>query len=453
MQGLVLCCFIIFFNQVSAADVAIQNVLDTASYLTKKAGISLGVASPNGIKKFATGYKNRERAFLLQPDDRIAIGSGTKTFTAVATLKHVEQGTFTLDEPAIPHMDAFVRKMTQKGLVQYLGPQIYNVTIRQLLDMTAGVKDFDSKYARVWQINHPNADMDLDQMLDTYLVQSGEEGHENNKLFTGQDIDTTSSMFDCFPGRCGAYSSTNYLLLGMLLAQKSGAKHWMDYDQSSFMTDALRRQMPKTLFPVSGECSEFTDVHGYQRAQKIDVHRWACNNAFTVANALSTSPEIAIFYRALLGKPTEVLAPNMVKEMVKLRWLETGLGNKVSSGQFYGMGVRDLSAQLALNPLTSLLNPEVFTSGMIIGHDGARTGFSTFSGYVPRRDFSISFTFNVMEAASQMNFITRKVYDITSMSTPPVDNPLQATYQKKAEFLQRPIFTIARRAMLLLGRG
>jgi len=424
---------------------AIQNVIDTASHMSDHTGICLGLALPDHTVSLVTGYKNQKKQLKLSPTDTMGIGSGTKIFTAVATLKLVEERKIQLEDLALPHMDLLVRKITSKSLFDFLGPDIANVTVRQLLHMTSGIGDFDSKAGRIEFFMNPRQEMDLNVVLGRALRLAN---LERTRL---QQNKAEDFCFTCKPGTCGEYSSSNYLLLGMLLAQVNGAHHWLEYDQSSFLPSKVLKKMRFTLFPLQGPCSDFTDVHGYMKFSQesgidhsplrdgsvMDNHDMACNNGFTMQNALSTGEEMAIFLRALLGKDSEILNAKTTAEMLKLRWLETGLGNKVSTGQFYGMGMRDVSAQLSMNPLQNIANPEVFLSGILLGHDGMSLGFNSFNAYAPLFDFSFSFIMNYEKAALFFNFISKKVYDIGSVSTKPVQNPIRATYENKDVFLEQ----------------
>jgi len=426
-------------------DGAIQNIIDTASHMSDHAGISLGLALPDRTVSLVTGYKNQKEQLKLLPTDTMGIGSGTKIFTATAALKLVEEGKIQLEDLALPHMDLLVRKVTSKSLLDFLGPDIANVTVRQLLHMTSGIGDFDSRAGRNELMMNPHLELDLNELLGRSLRVAN---LERTRL---QQNKGEAFCFTCKPGTCGEYSSSNYLLLGMLLAQVNGAHHWSEYDQSSFLPAKVLKKMRLTLFPLQGPCSDFTDVHGYIRASGLensplrdgsvlDTHHMACNYGFTLQNALTTGGEMAIFLKALLGKNSEILDTKTIAEMLKLRWLETGLGNKVSVGQFYGMGMRDVSAQLNLNPLQNIANPEVFFSGVLLGHDGMSIGFNSFNAYAPLFDFSFSFIMNYDKAALFFNFISRKIYDIVSVSTKPVQNPIRATYENKDAFLEQKLF-------------
>merc|ERR1719198_1698594 len=93
-----------------------------------------------------------------------------------------------------------------------------------------------------------------------------------------------------------------------------------------------------------------------------------------------------------------------------------------------------------MNPVSILMNPEIFFAGLLYGHDGASPlGFNTFAAYAPRHDFGFCFIFNDGRGLSQYNFMARKTYDLASGLTKPVANPLQATYENKEAFMSQKV--------------
>mmetsp|Transcript_27481 Transcript_27481/g.82172 ORF Transcript_27481/g.82172 Transcript_27481/m.82172 type:complete len:97 (-) Transcript_27481:633-923(-) len=66
--------------------------------------------------------------------------------------------------------------------------------------MRSGVPDYDTVASRAWQLAHPTTDIDPLTILRQF-VKPG---------------------FSCPPGTCGEYSSTNFVLLGMVLAGLKG---------------------------------------------------------------------------------------------------------------------------------------------------------------------------------------------------------------------------------------
>ena len=70
------------------------------------------------------------------------------------------------------------------------------------------------------------------------------------------------------PGERTQYSSTNFVLLGLLLAQLTGARAWDAYEQRALLEPlpAARRALYRNLtFGVHGAPAERTQLHGYDR--------------------------------------------------------------------------------------------------------------------------------------------------------------------------------------------
>lgn len=415
-------------------DAAFQNIIDTASYLAGHTGISLGVALPDRTVSLATGWKDLKKMEPLRPDDRLAIGASTTLMTATAVMKLVQNKMLKLDEVALPQMDILMQKVSQHSFTDFLGPMVSKVTIRDLLHMTSGLGEYASKAGFDALYSNPGSNtdgFDLENILSTGMRTA------NAERTAAGDAKGYEDSFICGPGECGEYSSTNYMLLGMVLAQNAGVQNWGDYDQSSFLTPKLRMQMRSTIFPLRGRFSEFTDVHGYEsfvdsktnRKRVIDTHDHNCNTGWTVSNAMSSGKDMALFLRALLGKDAEVLNSETRQEMLKMRWLEM-TPDKTSISQFYGMGIKDLSAQLYENPMKAMMNPEIFHAGILLGQDSVSPGgYYSFNAYAPRHDFAFSFIMNNVEGMKMTSFLTKKIYDLACSMADPVEAPLKPEYE------------------------
>ncbi|MDM7924007.1 MAG: serine hydrolase domain-containing protein, partial [Pyrinomonadaceae bacterium] len=95
-------------------------------------GFAVGVAV-NGrvVHRKGYGYANVETGSLATPRTVFSIASVTKTFTAMAAMKLVEQGRLSLDDPLSKHLDDI--------------PAAWRpITIRQLLSNTSGIRSFTS---------------------------------------------------------------------------------------------------------------------------------------------------------------------------------------------------------------------------------------------------------------------------------------------------------------------
>ena len=58
----------------------------------------------------------------------------------------------------------------------------------------------------------------------------------------------------------GTYSSTGYVLLGLLNAYHANASTPWEWDQASVFPPELQREMQDTLFPKAGKCSDYDGI-------------------------------------------------------------------------------------------------------------------------------------------------------------------------------------------------
>src|ERR1700743_1317090 len=84
------------------------------------------------IYKKSFGFANIPFKIPNTPDTRYKIASITKAFTSVLILQLVEQGKIDLDKTIITY------------LPDYKGPARTKVTVRQLLNMTSGMRNMDN---------------------------------------------------------------------------------------------------------------------------------------------------------------------------------------------------------------------------------------------------------------------------------------------------------------------
>merc|ERR1712232_594733 len=152
-------------------------------------------------------------------------------YTAAAVLWLVDQGKVDLDGKALPLFDALWIKLAGTSIVNLLGPQIKEVTVRHLLGMQAGIPDFDNAVSRQYQLDHPQEDL----------------GPVRSMSFV------KNVAWYCKPGECAVYSSSNYVLLGLLLAQQAGKKSWDEYTQAEDLPSSLK--LSRTRFALHGPCS------------------------------------------------------------------------------------------------------------------------------------------------------------------------------------------------------
>lgn len=311
----------------------------------------------------------------VAPTDPFAMGSTTKMYTAAAILRLVDAGEIGLDDKATPLFDELWTKLNNgASIVESLGPQIKEVTVRHLLNMQSGIPDFDNSASRAYQFGHPNED--LGPVKELSFLKKGQS-------------------FVCPPGTCASYSSSNYELLGLILAQQAGAQSWDEYKQATGLPKDVLAQMPNTNFAVHGPCSKYTNVHGYsaEKFPPVDVYDVSCTNGWACGNVVSNAGDAAVFVRALLGQGERVVKTATQQEMLKLSPLSKGW----MVGLPYGLGLMDVSRFMKLEPRT------------LVGHGGETYGFNAQTGYSKEYDFGLSVVANT-ESMYLIQVVTPKIY-------------------------------------------
>lgn len=113
----------------------LQNALDTSSKESGAPGAVNAVVTEDGsMWQGATGFSNLAQQTPMQPDDVFSIASTTKTFTNATILKLAEAGKINLDLDTLgkwlPDVAANI-------------PDGQNITLRQLLNGSSGIANFD----------------------------------------------------------------------------------------------------------------------------------------------------------------------------------------------------------------------------------------------------------------------------------------------------------------------
>jgi D-alanyl-D-alanine carboxypeptidase len=151
-------------------------------------GAVVGVWIPGrGSWVRAFGIADRSTGAPIRAGDHVRIASITKTFTATAVLQLVDQGKLRLDD----HLDAYVPGVANGG----------RITIRQLLDMTAGVFDYtsDARFAKAF---YANLRMPFGPEQFFAILR------RHRPAFA--------------PGTAAHYSDSNYYLLGLVVQRVTG---------------------------------------------------------------------------------------------------------------------------------------------------------------------------------------------------------------------------------------
>jgi D-alanyl-D-alanine carboxypeptidase len=222
------------------------------------------VRTREDVWRGASGLADVERATPMRPDARFRIGSVTKTFVAVVVLQLVAEGRLSLADPVLG-----------------------NVRVRDLLAHTSGVYDVTALpgvMERHWQPQ---------QLVEAALREP--------RLFRA-------------PGARYEYSSTNYVLLGLLVERTTGR---------TLEEEIAARVLRPLGLRHTGFRLEPGNVHGYMppvRDGFVMVRpgrdTWADDPSWAWAsgNLVSTASDLARFYAALLRG--ELLPRRLLEAMV-----------------------------------------------------------------------------------------------------------------------------------------
>lgn len=347
---------------------------------------SFAFKSNDQMIEVAAGVNDHRTGSMVDSDSVYPGGSLTKSYTAAMLMQLVEQSLVGLDDLVYEHLDPWLTqqnpphptlKETWKG-----DDTINTVTIRQLLSMRSGIKDYDDGFLHNFTITHPKVD---------YLPE--------------EFVDNVDKTFFFRPDHGTGYSSVGYILAGMILAAKTGASSWDQLNQAQVLKGLSDSSVANdTFFFGKGTCAQQENprvVHQYDLIEKHDVHSpytigkvsffdvydESCLNGWTMGNIGATSAAVAKFWYALYNN--EIVSANSLKEMMTLHTFTSGF----ALGLRYGMGLMEL------NPYKSFSSKgapsKVAPATRLYGHVGLDYGSGfTLNGFNPEFNVSVALATN-----------------------------------------------------------
>jgi D-alanyl-D-alanine carboxypeptidase len=143
------------------------------------------------VHDYTAGVGDVKAGAQVPVDGEVRIGSNTKTFTATVVLQLVGEGKIDLDAPIEHYLPNLVRGDRIDG---------HKITVRQLLQHTSGLPDYDV------------------DVTDDYVTTKQHTHYEPRDL-----LDMGLSHKALFaPGTGWSYSNTNYVVLGLLVQKITG---------------------------------------------------------------------------------------------------------------------------------------------------------------------------------------------------------------------------------------
>jgi D-alanyl-D-alanine carboxypeptidase len=229
------------------------------------------------VTALQSGVADIAAARPMGPQDRYRIGSLTKTYVSTAVLDLVAEHRIRLKDPVKKYLPGFLNG----------GPR---VTIRQLLNHTSGLYDFNED----------------PRVLAPYL--KGDLAH----VWTPQQLVRVALTHDSVsaPGAEYHYSNTNYMLAGLLVQSVTGHR----------LADVLSHRV---FAPAHVEATTFTTsttlpapgVRGYYAFSGEELSDITALYPYPWASGamVSTAPDVARFYRSLLSG--DLLPPRLMSAM------------------------------------------------------------------------------------------------------------------------------------------
>ncbi|AYB30915.1 serine hydrolase domain-containing protein [Chryseolinea soli] len=314
----------------------IQKYLDQATR-SKLAGVVVYIQSPkHGEWIIPSGYANLEKRTALQGDHIFSLASIGKMYNAVAVLKLVEEGRLKLDDKIADHLPVeIIRNL----------PNATEVTLRHLLRHASGFVNYEKDPELIRQYVSGQLKLDMLSHLDAL-----------RKYVFGK-----AALFK--PGEKYSYSSTNYLLLAMIVDKVIPEGH-SEYlreliREHGFSNTYYRQTPPQKNVNYYGDLNQ-DGVMDDLTAQTIETTNWFAGDDGVYAPI----GEAAHFLQALMkGK---ILNERSLKEMQT--W------NNARKPD-YGLG---------------LMADKSFPYGLLMGHSGRGIGVTTDLYYFPKQDMAVA---------------------------------------------------------------
>ncbi|QDQ09431.1 serine hydrolase domain-containing protein [Streptomyces spectabilis] len=280
------------------------------------------------FRTYTAGVGDRDTHAKMPRNGQVRIGSVTKSFTAAVVLQLVGEGKISLNKPVDTYLP---------GLVRGKGIDGKRITVRQLLQHTSGLPDFE------------------DDVTSGIL--------ERRYLSPRDALDIALKHKAVFkPGKKWSYSNTNYLLAGLIVERATGRPLAEQIDKRVIQKLGLRH----TYFPAPGETA-IRERHpqGYRPEPKgapaRDVTGIDPSAAWAAGAMVSTNSDLNRFFSALLKDDG-----NPLLKKAQRKQLRTTVAMKKGNSR-YAMGL-------------GIMRVKQSDTCVFWGHSGGIPGFGTWSG-------------------------------------------------------------------------
>ncbi|MEU8435372.1 serine hydrolase domain-containing protein [Streptomyces sp. NPDC029216] len=274
-------------------------------------------------RTYTAGVGDVVTGAVVPRDGQVRIGSNTKVFTAVVVLQLVGEGRLGLDDRVEEHLPGVVRGEGFDGR---------RITVRQLLQHTSGIPDYEAEVGDA--------------------IEQGRYVEPRELLEIAFRHPATSR-----DGKTFGYSNTNYVLAGLIVEKVTRRSLASEIDRRVVRELGLRH----TYFPAPRERG-IREAHPRAYHQDVvggplrDVTEIDPSAAWAAGQMVSTNSDLNRFFGALLAG--DLLEPAQQEAM--MRTVPVG-----DSGAGYGLG---------------LMSRPLSCGGVYWGHGGDITGFEIRGG-------------------------------------------------------------------------
>lgn len=343
--------------------------------------ITVGFKNKNTSTSVVAGNRDLVNKVPATEADYWVWGSVTKITTGTAVMRIAEAKGIDLDSSISPLVNPFIAQMKKldptlnfTSIEDLWGPEASNVTVRNLARMQSGVPDFDTAKG--------------EGKLSTDSLRADVYKRPHHEFIPAELLNVPwvhTGALEFSPGGKTHYSSTNFVLLGLILAQYHNASTWDAYDQSVFVPDSVKPLLKDIVYGVHNAPENYTKVRGYDRTSYNGHDPTAFPgtdvtgadgvlSGWTASDFIATAEAAANLVYEVYGPDHNLISQAGVDEM-------TNFGSR----GFYGFSTFDLE----------FTTGQTGAYGKAYGHLGATYGFDSIVVYFPALEFSLSVGSNI----------------------------------------------------------
>jgi CubicO group peptidase (beta-lactamase class C family) len=325
------------------------------------------------------GYADTDKKVAITEDTYFMAGSLTKSFTALAVLKLIEEGKID------PHAD--IRKYIPDFSIRNLYDGEVPITVNHLLTHTSGL------------------------MIDYYVRSTGGRGHSNADL-----LSQLRNEYLCFkPGSAFKYSNIGYRLLGMIIEKVTGERFEDYLEKEVFKPLGLNN----FLFEYAADMAPHMS-----KGHNEDTETSRVDNEDKSASGLfSTLKDLTAFLKFLSSKATQLPGGMNNDKIIDLivKNADPTIDTFYDSKNIYSSGW--------------YLNSYQFNGiHTVLSSSGNFNGFSTAITYLPEERLGIVLLTNSSVGwKADMDIVARGLLGLIDASSGPQTRRMDGENQKNIE--------------------